>query len=197
MKPLNILISNDDGVFAAGIRALAKSARKRGHKVKVVCPDQERSATGHGLTLQSPLRVERADELFEEGIEAWGCSGTPADCVKLALSELLKKKPDLVLSGINHGPNLGTDIFCSGTVAAAMEGTLENVPSMAISVASFKWKNYEFAGEIFIAISPANSKFFHLKLATLIAIEGTFSKVPSMAAATVPEQKISVPKFGP
>ena len=81
MKPLNILISNDDGVFAAGIRALAKSAQKRGHKVKVVCPDQERSATGHGLTLQSPLRVEKANELFGEGIEAWGCSGTPADCV--------------------------------------------------------------------------------------------------------------------
>ena len=76
MKPLNILISNDDGVFAAGIRALAKSAQKRGHKVKVVCPDQERSATGHGLTLQSPLRVEKADELFGEGIEAWGCLET-------------------------------------------------------------------------------------------------------------------------
>ena len=89
--------------------------------------------------MQSPLRVERADELFDKGIKAWGCSGTPADCVKLALSELLDKKPDLVLSGINHGPNLGTDIFCSGTVAAAMEGTLENVPSMAISVATVSY----------------------------------------------------------
>ena len=153
MEPLNILISNDDGVFAEGIRALAKSASRNGHKVTVVCPDQERSATGHGLTLQSPLRVERADELFEKGIKAWGCSGTPADCVKLALSELLEKKPDLVLSGINHGPNLGTDIFCSGTVAAAMEGTLENVHSMAVSVASFKWKNFEFASEIAMNIA--------------------------------------------
>ena len=153
MKPLRILISNDDGVFAEGIRSLAKSAKKKGHKVTVVCPDQERSATGHGLTLQSPIRVERADELFEEGIKAWGCSGTPADCVKLALSELLDKKPDLVLSGVNHGPNLGTDIFCSGTLAAAMEGTLENVPSMAISVASFKWKNFQFASEIAINIA--------------------------------------------
>ena len=153
MESLNILISNDDGVFAEGIRALAKSALKKGHKVTVVCPDQERSATGHGLTLQSPLRVERADELFDKGIKAWGCSGTPADCVKLALSELLDKKPDLVLSGINHGPNLGTDIFCSGTVAAAMEGTLENVPSMAISVASFKWKNFDFASKIAINIA--------------------------------------------
>ena len=97
MKPLRILISNDDGVFAEGIRTLAKSAQKKGHKITVVCPDQERSATGHGLTLQSPLRVERADELFGEGIKAWGCSGTPADCVKLALSELLDDKPDLIL----------------------------------------------------------------------------------------------------
>ena len=153
MKSLNILISNDDGVFAEGIRSLAKTAFRRGHKVTVVCPDQERSATGHGLTLQSPLRVEKADELFEKGINAWGCSGTPADCVKLALSELLDKKPDLILSGINHGPNLGTDIFCSGTVAAAMEGTLENIQSMAISVASFKWKNFEFASQIAMNIA--------------------------------------------
>ena len=153
MESLNILISNDDGVFAEGIRALAKCAINKGHNVTVVCPDQERSATGHGLTLQSPLRVERADKLFEQGIKAWGCSGTPADCVKLALSELMEKKPDLILSGINHGPNLGTDIFCSGTVAAAMEGTLENVPSMAISVAGFKWRNFEFASEIALNIA--------------------------------------------
>ena len=152
-ESLNILISNDDGVFAEGIRSLAKCALKQGHEVTVVCPDQERSATGHGLTLQSPLRVERVDELFESGIKAWGCSGTPADCVKLALSELLDKKPDLVLAGINHGPNLGTDIFCSGTVAAAMEGTLENVPSMAVSLASFKWKNFKFASEVSIKIA--------------------------------------------
>ena len=153
MDSLNILISNDDGIFADGIRSLAKTALQRGHKVTVVCPDQERSATGHGLTLQSPIRVERADELFEDGIQAWGCSGTPADCVKLALSELIKKKPDLVISGVNQGPNLGTDIFCSGTVAAAMEGTLENIPSMAVSLASFKWRNFEFASKISLKIA--------------------------------------------
>ena len=153
MKSLNILISNDDGIFADGIRSLAKVALTRGHRVTVVCPDQERSATGHGLTLQSPIRIEKADELFEKGITAWGCSGTPADCVKLALSELLNKKPDLILSGVNHGPNLGTDIFCSGTVAAAMEGTLENVPSIAVSLASFQWKDFEFASEIALKIA--------------------------------------------
>ena len=153
MESLNILISNDDGIFADGIRSLAKTALNNGHKVTVVCPDQERSATGHGLTLQSPIRVEQADALFEKGIKAWGCSGTPADCVKLALSEILDEKPDLVLSGINQGPNLGTDIFCSGTVAAAMEGTLENIPSMAVSLACFKWRDFAFASKIALQIA--------------------------------------------
>ncbi len=148
MNPLRILISNDDGVFADGIRTLAAVASERGHQVTVVCPDQERSATGHGLTLQSPIRAERADELFATNITAWGCSGTPADCVKLALFELLSEKPDVVISGINHGPNLGTDIFCSGTVAAALEGTLEGIPSLAVSIASFQWNDFRFAGEL-------------------------------------------------
>ena len=155
MHPLSILISNDDGVFAEGIRTLASEASIRGHKVTVVCPDQERSATGHGLTLQSPIRAERADELFAKGVTAWGCSGTPADCVKLALYELLNEKPDLILSGINHGPNLGTDIFCSGTVAAALEGTLEDIPAMAISIASFQWRDFKLAGELAMNIAEA------------------------------------------
>ena len=153
MHSLIILISNDDGIYADGIRTLANAAFRKGHNVTVVCPDQERSATGHGLPLQSPIRIENATELFDQGIKAWGCSGTPADCVKLALSELLSSKPDLILSGVNHGPNLGTDIFCSGTVAAAMEGTLENVPSMAVSLASFKWKDFDFASEIALKIA--------------------------------------------
>ncbi len=153
MNPLKILISNDDGVFAEGIRSLAIAAAHRGHKVTVVCPDQERSATGHGLTLQSPIRAERADELFCKDIKAWGCSGTPADCIKLALNELLDERPDLILSGINHGPNLGTDIFCSGTVAAALEGTLEGIPSLAVSIASFNWKKFDLAHEIALNIA--------------------------------------------
>jgi len=153
MHPLSILISNDDGVFAEGIRTLASAASKRGHKVTVVCPDQERSATGHGITLQSPIRAERADELFANGVTAWGCNGTPADCIKLALYELLNEKPDLILSGINHGPNLGTDIFCSGTVAAALEGTLEGIPAMAVSIACFQWRDFDFAAELAMDIS--------------------------------------------
>ena len=155
MKPLRILISNDDGVFADGIRSLAAAAASAGHQVTVVCPDQERSATGHGLTLQTPIRAERADELFEPGIKAWACSGTPADCMKLALFELLPEKPDLVLSGINHGPNLGTDVFCSGTVAAAMEGTLEGLPAMAVSSACFQWREFQAAADLAVQVAEA------------------------------------------
>ena len=145
---MRVLISNDDGVFAEGIRTLAATAVSRGHQVTVVCPDQERSATGHGLTLQTPLRAERADELFAPGVTAWACSGTPADCMKLALCELVKDTPDLVMSGINHGPNLGTDVFCSGTVAAAMEGTLEGIRSLAVSSACFQWRQFQVAADL-------------------------------------------------
>ncbi len=155
MNQLKILISNDDGVFADGIRTLANTASGRGHNVTVVCPDQERSATGHGLTLQSPIRAEKANELFNSGVNAWGCNGTPADCIKLALYEILPEKPDLILSGVNHGPNLGTDVFCSGTVAAALEGALENIPSLAISLACFKWRNFKLASEIGMNIAES------------------------------------------
>ena len=150
---MRILISNDDGVFAEGIRSLAAEAVARGHTVTVVCPDQERSATGHGLTLQTPLRAERADALFAEGVTAWACSGTPSDCVKLALFALLEQWPDLVLSGINHGPNLGTDTLYSGTVSAAMEGTLEGLPALAVSSADFQWRAFDPAARIALDVA--------------------------------------------
>jgi 5'-nucleotidase len=137
LYPLNLLISNDDGIFALGVRTLANTLACAGHQVTVVCPDRERSATGHGLTLHHPIRAERIEGVFEEGIIAWSCSGTPSDCVKFALSAVLESRPDLVLAGINHGSNLGTDILYSGTVSAAMEGLLEGIPSIAISLASF------------------------------------------------------------
>lgn len=154
-QPLKILISNDDGVFAGGIRTLANAANARGHQVTVVCPDQERSATGHGLTLQTPIRAERADELFDDGVTAWACSGTPSDCVKLALFSLLDEWPDLVLSGINHGPNLGTDVLYSGTVSAAMEGTIEGLPALAVSSADFQWRHFEPAARIALDVAEA------------------------------------------
>ncbi|WP_228024782.1 5'/3'-nucleotidase SurE [cf. Phormidesmis sp. LEGE 11477] len=133
---MKILVSNDDGVFALGIRALANALAKAGHQVTVVCPDRERSATGHGLTLHEPLRVEQAEGVFAPEVTAWACSGTPSDCVKLALDALLSDKPDFLVSGINHGANLGTDVLYSGTVSAAMEGVLEGVSAIAISLLS-------------------------------------------------------------
>ena len=142
---MKILIGNDDGIFAQGIRSLANSLAADGHEITVVCPDRERSATGHGLTLHQPIRAEIIESIFDSSVKAWACSGTPADCIKLALFALLEERPDLVLAGINHGPNLGTDILYSGTVSAAMEGVIENIPSIAFSLANYTSKDFEGA----------------------------------------------------
>lgn len=143
----NILISNDDGIFALGVRTLANTLAQAGHQVTVVCPDRERSATGHGLTLHQPLRAKQVDSIFDDRVVAWSCSGTPADCVKFALNAVLETPPDLVYSGINHGPNLGTDVLYSGTVSAAMEGALEGIPSVAFSLASFSASEFQPAAD--------------------------------------------------
>ncbi|MBW4469035.1 MAG: 5'/3'-nucleotidase SurE [Stenomitos rutilans HA7619-LM2] len=140
---MKLLISNDDGIFALGIRSLANRLAEAGHHVTVVCPDRERSATGHGLTLHQPIRADIVESVFHPNVKAWACSGTPSDCVKLALWALLDGPPDLVLSGINHGSNLGTDVLYSGTVSAAMEGVIEGIPSLAFSLASFASSEFQ------------------------------------------------------
>lgn len=149
-----ILISNDDGVFALGVRTLANTLTQAGHQVTVVCPDRERSATGHGLTLHQPIRAKEIDSVFDPSVVAWSCSGTPADCVKFALSAVLKTPPDVVYSGINHGPNLGTDVLYSGTVSAAMEGVLEGIPSVAFSLASFTASEFQPAADFAVKLLP-------------------------------------------
>ncbi|HEY9641958.1 MAG TPA: 5'/3'-nucleotidase SurE [Coleofasciculaceae cyanobacterium] len=140
---MNLLISNDDGIFAAGVQTLANTMASAGHQVTVVCPDRERSATGHGLTLRDPIRAELIESAFHPSVKAWACSGTPSDCVKLALGALLDNPPDMVLSGINHGANLGTDVLYSGTVSAAMEGVLEGIPSIAFSLTSYSSQAFQ------------------------------------------------------
>ena len=140
---MRLLISNDDGIFALGVRSLANELATAGHEVVVVCPDRERSATGHGLTMHHPIRAEVVESVFDPTIKAWACSGTPADCVKLALWALLDSPPDLVLSGINHGANLGTDVLYSGTVSAAMEGVIEGIPGIAFSLANHAGKAFQ------------------------------------------------------
>lgn len=139
---MKLLISNDDGIFALGMRTLANTLAAAGHEITVVCPDRERSATGHGLTLHDPIRAEKVESGFHPTIQAWACSGTPSDCVKLALGALLNGLPDMVLSGINHGSNLGTDVLYSGTVSAAMEGVIEGIPSIAFSLTSFSSQEF-------------------------------------------------------
>ncbi|HEY9850105.1 MAG TPA: 5'/3'-nucleotidase SurE [Leptolyngbyaceae cyanobacterium] len=139
---MKLLVSNDDGIFSPGIRALANALAEAGHDVSVVCPDRERSATGHGLTLHDPIRAEVVESMFHPSVKAWACSGTPSDCVKLGLWALLDSPPDYVLSGINQGSNLGTDILYSGTVSAAMEGVIEGIPAIALSLTSFTYRNF-------------------------------------------------------
>ncbi|GAB4339501.1 MAG: 5'/3'-nucleotidase SurE [Calditrichia bacterium] len=133
-KPL-ILVTNDDGIHAPGILALARAMESLGD-VKVVAPDSEKSAVGHAITITDPLRVwefEREGRFF-----GYAVNGTPADCVKLAAKALLPRIPDLVVSGINQGPNTAMNVMYSGTVSAATEGTLMGIPSIAFSLTSFK-----------------------------------------------------------
>lgn len=139
---MKILVGNDDGIFAPGVRALANTLALD-HEVTVVCPDRERSATGHGLTIHQPIRAEQVQSMFVDQVTAWACSGTPADCIKLALGALLDSPPDFVLSGINQGPNLGTDVLYSGTVSAAMEGVIEGITSIAFSYGSFTDQQFQ------------------------------------------------------
>lgn len=129
---MRILVTNDDGIRAPGLRALVDAVKPFG-EVKVVAPDRERSCCAHALTMREPLRVA---EFEWDGCEAYEVSGFPADCVNVALTLGFPEGCDLVLSGINNGPNLGFDVTYSGTVAGAMEGTINGVRSIAISVAN-------------------------------------------------------------
>lgn len=142
---MRILISNDDGIFSEGIYVLAKSLMNVG-EVIVIAPDSEKSATGHAITMHHPLRVTKA-KFFDLNIEAYSVNGTPADCVKLGVQAILKDRlPDVVVSGINNGPNLGTDVIYSGTVSAAVEAAILEIPSIAVSMASSKFDTFEHAG---------------------------------------------------
>ena len=138
MKKTLILVTNDDGITAPGIKALIEVAREFG-EVVVVAPDSPRSAQGHAITITDPLRLKKVD-IFD-GLEAYECSGTPVDCVKLAKAVILKDRtPDLCVSGINHGSNASINIFYSGTMSAAMEAAMEGVNSIGFSLMDFSWK---------------------------------------------------------
>ena len=129
-KPL-ILVTNDDSIIAGGIAALVEAMTELGD-VLVVAPDSPQSGTGHAITIHHPLRLRKSNEF--SNIEAYTCSGTPVDCVKLAIYEILKKRPTLLVSGINHGSNAGTNVLYSGTMSAAVEGAIEGIPAIGFSL---------------------------------------------------------------
>lgn len=130
---MRILVTNDDGVRAPGLVALVHVAREFG-EVKIVAPDRERSGCGHSMTLHNPLRLRQVEW---EGLEAYEVDGVPVDCVNVGLQVAWPNGCDLVLSGFNNGPNLGFDVTYSGTAAAAMEGVINDIPSIALSIAGF------------------------------------------------------------
>lgn len=129
-----ILVTNDDSIHAKGIKELVAVAKTFG-QVIVVAPDKPQSGMGHAITISNPLRIQKYEGF--EGVMAYECSGTPVDCVKIAIFEILKRKPDLLLSGINHGENSSTNVLYSGTMSAAIEGAMESIPSIGFSLADF------------------------------------------------------------
>jgi 5'-nucleotidase len=143
---LLVLVTNDDGVFSEGLAALCLELEKQdGAEVFVVAPDRERSASGHAITMHQPLRVDEVNIETTHVRPAWAVSGTPADCTKLAVKALLPRPPDIVVSGVNRGPNLGTDVFYSGTVSAAIEAAMLGIPAIAVSVAAYENVDYTLA----------------------------------------------------
>ena len=145
-RPL-IFITNDDGVIAKGIASLVEAARPFGDIV-VIAPDKPQSGMGHAITIHDILRLYPS-EVFE-GIETYACSGTPVDCVKLGVYEVLHRKPDLLLSGINHGANTSTNVLYSGTMSAAVEGAMEHIPSIGFSLDNFD-HNADFSAAVSVA----------------------------------------------
>ena len=161
---MRILCSNDDGILARGLECLERAASGLGD-VWVVAPDREQSATSHSLTLHHPLRP------IKLGDRRWQVDGTPTDCVMLAIEALLPDRPDFVLSGINHGPNMGEDVLYSGTVAAAMEGLALGVPAIAVS----------FAGRV----SHTDDRLLNDHVATLAKLLAHLTALPGFPADTL------------
>jgi len=179
---MEILVTNDDGIYSEGIAALAGALKKLGN-ITVVAPDTQRSAVGHAITIADPLRVTEARR--NGRFFGYATSGTPADCVKLAIKTLMKKKPDLVVSGINLGANIGYNILYSGTVSGATEGALLGIPSVAISLSTFTRPDFSaaaaFSGKICAAVSARR-----LKSGTLLNVN-----VPAIPASKIKGSRIT------
>ena len=154
---MRILLTNDDGIIAEGLQTLAQEIKKIA-ETYIAAPDHEQSATGHAITMHRPLRAEKVKYRHSPELAAWSVNGTPADCVKLAVEALLPQKPDLVISGINRGANLGTDVLYSGTVSAAIEGVILGIPAIAVSLAEYHNPQYDYAAAFIAYLAPIFAK---------------------------------------
>ena len=202
-KPL-ILVCNDDGIFAPGIRALIDVVKKFG-EIVVVAPDKPQSGKGMAITINSPLRYYKVD--LTEGVLSYACDGTPVDCIKLAINKILPRKPDLIVSGINHGANSSINVIYSGTMSAALEGAMEKVPSVGFSLLDHSIDaNFEPSKKYVEMICKKadlskGAFFYHFKtrddllkelLSTLVAK----SSVDVTAPASISERKASASSMG-
>lgn len=181
VKRIKILVTNDDGVTSPGLHALAAAMRKLGD-VWVVAPDRERTAVGHALTLHKPLRINRLEK------QVFTVNGTPSDCVNLAVKKILRTTPSMVVSGINRGVNLGDDVTYSGTVSAALEGTILGVPSIAVSQESDrKGRKFRFEGAAAYALRVARAVLrYGLPAETLLNVN-----VPDRPKASIRGVKVT------
>lgn len=143
---MRLLLTNDDGIFAPGINALARELSKY-HDVVIIAPESQRSGFSHKISVDVPLRVEKV-ELEDLAVEAYRSDGSPADCARLGLHWLVGEKFDAVISGINQGSNIGTDILYSGTCGAAMEAAMKNVPALAVSLNCYRGGNFALAAKV-------------------------------------------------
>ena len=175
-KPV-ILITNDDGIIAPGILNLIEAVKDMG-KVVVVAPDKPQSGMGHAITIGQPLRL-RATKIAE-GVEAWQCSGTPVDCVKLAVDKILHRKPDICLSGINHGPNHSINVIYSGTMSAAVEAAIESIPSIGFSLMDYSIE----------ADFTAARKYVREIVARILAMEPDKHTILNVNIPALPEELI-------
>lgn len=144
---MRILVVNDDGIYAKGLRTLA-ARLSRTHEVTVVAPESEKSATSHAITIYRPLRAKKTQLAGLEGICCYVVDGLPVDCTKIGISHVMKDDVGLVVSGVNHGPNLGSDILYSGTVAAALDAVIMGYPALAVSCAGYCPEHFDAAAEI-------------------------------------------------
>ena len=142
-----ILVTNDDGIAAPGIKALVEAVKELG-RVVVVAPDKPQSGMGHAITIGHPLRMHKVE--YIDGVEAYTCSGTPVDCVKLAVDKVLHRKPDICLSGINHGANHSINVIYSGTMSAAIEAAIESIPSIGFSLLDYSVEADFTASKVYV-----------------------------------------------